>query len=107
MTSGAHKVSSSRAAQASEARLYQLNLVSRAYYRACPERSKPVLVLWRVFLFQQDGAPVHTSKLTHAWLKEKENIPDFITKEECPPPQPQFESNGLLDQVYFGDKGLC
>ena len=35
------------------------------------------------FLFQQDGALAHTSKLTQSWLKE--NIPDFITKEEWTP----------------------
>ena len=40
------------------------------------------------FLFQQDGAPAHTSKLTQAWLKE--NIPDFITKEEWPPYSPDL-----------------
>ena len=27
-------------------------------------------------LFQQDGAPAHTSKVTQAWLST--NIPDFI-----------------------------
>ena len=40
------------------------------------------------FLFQQDGAPAHISKLTQAWLKE--NIPDFITKEEWPPYSPDL-----------------
>ena len=40
------------------------------------------------FLFQQDGAPAHTSKLTQSWLKE--NIPDFITKEEWPPYSPDL-----------------
>ena len=40
------------------------------------------------FLFQQDGAPAHTSKLTQAWLNE--NIPDFITKEEWPPYSPDL-----------------
>ncbi|KAI6647058.1 hypothetical protein LOD99_8895 [Oopsacas minuta] len=40
------------------------------------------------FLFQQDGAPAHTSKATQAWLKE--NIPDFIPKDECPPYSPDL-----------------
>ena len=40
------------------------------------------------FLFQQDGAPSHTSKLTQAWLRE--NIPDFIAKEEWPPYSPDL-----------------
>ena len=40
------------------------------------------------FLFQQDGAPSHTSKLTQAWLRE--NILDFIAKEEWPPYSPDL-----------------
>ena len=35
------------------------------------------------FLFQQDGAPAHTSNSTQDWLKA--NIPDIIRKEEWPP----------------------
>ena len=34
------------------------------------------------FLFQQDGAPAHTSNTTQDKLKA--NIPDFIRKEEWP-----------------------
>ena len=36
----------------------------------------------KAFLFQQDGAPSHTSKLTQAWLKE--NIPDFLPRRNGP-----------------------
>ena len=35
------------------------------------------------FLFQQDGAPAHTSNSTQSWLRN--NISDFVTKEEWPP----------------------
>ena len=40
------------------------------------------------FLFQQDGAPAHTSNSTQGWLRE--NIPDFIRKEEWPPYSPDL-----------------
>ena len=40
------------------------------------------------FLFQQDGAPAHTSNISQNWLRE--NIPDFITKEEWPPSIPDL-----------------
>ena len=39
-------------------------------------------------LFQQDGAPAHTSKVTQAWLST--NIPDFIVKQEWPPSSPDL-----------------
>ena len=34
------------------------------------------------FLFQQNGAPAHTSNSTQSWLRN--NISDFISKEEWP-----------------------
>ncbi|KAI6660137.1 Transposase [Oopsacas minuta] len=40
------------------------------------------------FLFQQGGAPAHTPKVTQAWLKE--NIPDFIPKDEWRPYSPDL-----------------
>ena len=40
------------------------------------------------FMFQQDGAPAHTSKVTQAWLQH--NIPGFISKEEWPPSSPDL-----------------
>ena len=40
------------------------------------------------FIFQQDGAPAHTSNTTQEWLKA--NIPDFIRKEEWPPCSPDL-----------------
>ena len=40
------------------------------------------------FLFQQDSAPAHTSNISQNWLRE--NIPDFITKEEWPPSSPDL-----------------
>ena len=40
------------------------------------------------FVFQQDGAPVHTATTTQDWLEGK--IPDFIRKEEWPPYSPDL-----------------
>ncbi|KAI6648777.1 MhmaT1 transposase [Oopsacas minuta] len=40
------------------------------------------------FVFQQDGAPAHTSNATQAWLRS--NNPDFIQKEEWPPYSPDL-----------------
>ena len=40
------------------------------------------------FLFQQDGAPAHTAKLSQEWLRKE--IPDFITKAEWPPSSPDL-----------------
>ncbi|KAI6648130.1 hypothetical protein LOD99_11945 [Oopsacas minuta] len=40
------------------------------------------------FVFQQDGAPVHTSNATHACFRS--NTPNFIRKEEWPPYSPDF-----------------
>ncbi|KAI6648714.1 hypothetical protein LOD99_7940 [Oopsacas minuta] len=42
----------------------------------------------RPFLFQQDGAPTHTAKVNQQWLRN--NIPDFISKEEWPPSSPDL-----------------
>ena len=56
------------------------------------------------FVFQQDGAPAHTSKMSQDWLKSK--IPDFIQKEEWPPIQPRFKSNGLFYVVHHGEQCL-
>ena len=38
------------------------------------------------YCFQQDGAPSHTANITQAWCKE--NLTDFLTKEEWPPSSP-------------------
>ena len=40
------------------------------------------------FLFQQDGAPAHTSNSTQFWLRN--NISDFVSKEEWPPYSPDL-----------------
>ena len=40
------------------------------------------------FIFQQDGAPAHTSRLAQEWLQE--NSPYFITKDEWPPNSPDL-----------------
>ena len=40
------------------------------------------------FLFQQDGAPAHTSNSTQSWLRN--NISDFVSKEEWPPYSPDL-----------------
>ena len=39
-------------------------------------------------VFQQDGAPAHTSKVTQKWLEK--NIPDFWPKELWPPNSPDL-----------------
>ena len=38
------------------------------------------------YVFQQDGAPAHTSKVTQAWLSQ--NLPNFWRKEVWPPRSP-------------------
>ncbi|KAI6656176.1 hypothetical protein LOD99_1509 [Oopsacas minuta] len=40
------------------------------------------------FVFQQDGAPAHTSNVTQTWLQS--NIPCFIEKEQWPPYSPDL-----------------
>ena len=45
-----------------------------------PERSQAI--------FQQDGAPAHTSKRSQEWLKN--NMPGFWTKEVWPPNSPDL-----------------
>ena len=40
------------------------------------------------FIFQQDGAPAHTSNVTQTWLHK--NIPQFIEKEQWPPYSPDL-----------------
>jgi len=40
------------------------------------------------FLFQQDGAPAHTSKQAQDWLEH--NCPEFVKKDEWPPNSPDL-----------------
>ena len=40
------------------------------------------------FLFQQDGAPAHTSRRAQDWLRS--NVSDFLAKEEWPPSSPDL-----------------
>ena len=40
------------------------------------------------FIFQQDGAPAHTSRLAQDWLAQ--HCPDFIKKDEWPPNSPDL-----------------
>ena len=40
------------------------------------------------FIFQQDGAPAHTSRLAQDWLEQ--HSPDFIKKDEWPPNSPDL-----------------
>ena len=53
------------------------------------------------FLFQQDGAPAHTSNVSQNWLRK--NVPDFISKEEWPPSSPDLT---FSPAPSIGD-GLC
>ena len=40
------------------------------------------------FVFQQDGAPAHTSQQTQDWLQQQ--CPEFIRKDEWPPNSPDL-----------------
>lgn len=40
------------------------------------------------YIFQQDGAPAHTSRHAQDWLEL--NTPDFIRKDEWPPNSPDL-----------------
>ena len=40
------------------------------------------------FLFQQDGAPAHTSRRAQEWLQN--NVPDFLAREEWPSSSPDL-----------------
>jgi hypothetical protein len=56
------------------------------------------------YVFQQDGAPSHTSRLTQGHLAE--STPDFINKDSWPPQSPDlnpldyFVWNALSEKVY-------
>ena len=49
------------------------------------------------FIFQQDGAPAHTSRHTQKWIAQ--NSPDFISKDEWPPNSPDLKP---LDYHIWG-----
>ena len=49
------------------------------------------------FIFQQDGAPAHTSRLAQEWLATEQNTPDFI-EHEWPPNSP--DSNPLDFHIW-------
>ena len=49
------------------------------------------------FVFQQDGAPAHTARLTQEWLKA--NCTDFIAKDDWPPNSPDLNP---LDYHVWG-----
>ena len=58
------------------------------------------------FLFQQDGAPAHTSNSIQSWLRN--NISDFITKEEWPPYSPDLNPMDYsIWSTYIGNQGVC
>ena len=54
-------------------------------------------LLGNEFVFQQDGAPAHTSHLTQNWLQK--HCPDFIAKDEWPPNSPDINP---LDFCVWG-----
>ena len=56
------------------------------------------------FLFQQDGAPAHTARVTQTWLSE--NIPDFIDKGEWPPSSPDLNPMDFSIWSIF-EKNAC
>jgi hypothetical protein len=49
------------------------------------------------FIFQQDGAPAHTARLTQEWLSD--NCPELLAKEEWPPNSPDLNP---LDYYVWG-----
>jgi transposase len=55
------------------------------------------------FVFQQDGAPAHTSRQAQQWLAD--NCPEFIGKDEWPPNSPDlnpldYHVWGMMLQLY-------
>ena len=58
------------------------------------------------FIFQQDGAPSHTSRVTQAYLDQ--NTPEYIKKDEWPPQSPDCNPmdyaiwDALSEKVYSG-----
>jgi len=58
------------------------------------------------YIFQQDGAPSHTSRVTQDHLNDES--PNFIKKDEWPPQSPDCNSmdysiwNSLTNKVYHG-----
>ena len=56
------------------------------------------------FLFQQDGAPAHTSNISQNWLRENSG---FHYQGGMASIKPRFESDGLLNLVHIGEKCLC
>ena len=51
----------------------------------------------RRYIFQQDGAPAHTSHLVQNWLSD--NVDAFWSKEFWPPNSPDLNS---LDYYFWG-----
>ena len=49
------------------------------------------------FIFQQNGAPAHTARVTQEWLQL--NCPEFIEKEKWPPNSPDLNP---LDYHVWG-----
>ena len=50
-------------------------------------------------IFQQDGAPAHTARLTQTWSRIATNCPEFISKDEWPPNSPDLHP---LDYHVWG-----
>lgn len=50
------------------------------------------------YCFQQDGAPSHTANVVQQWCKD--NLKDFITKDEWPPSSPDLNP---LDYCIWGE----
>src|SRR6218665_1829341 len=52
------------------------------------------------FIFQQDGAPAHTARVTQEWLHA--NCPEIIEKDRWPPNSPDLNP---LDYHVWGHAG--
>src|ERR1700743_2633457 len=51
------------------------------------------------FVFQQDGAPAHSSRLTQEWIEQ--HSPEFVRKDEWPPNSPD------LNTLHYHVWALC
>ena len=66
----------------------------------------PMLYPDNDFIFQKDGAPSHTSRITQEHLDA--NTPEFIGKDDWPPEPPDLNPmdyhvwNSLSEKVYEG-----
>ena len=82
------------------------NYIELLRTKLLPDCSK--LYCNNIFIFQQDGAPSHTSHATQSFLTN--NVPNFIAKNEWPPQSPDCNPmdyaiwESLKEKVYRGQR---